>query len=46
MTEESRTELAKGYEPKDVEARWYRFWLERGYFHGDEHDRPARPSRS
>ncbi|MGB8930279.1 MAG: valine--tRNA ligase [Anaeromyxobacteraceae bacterium] len=38
MSEESRTELAKGYEHKDVEARWYRFWTERGCFHGDETD--------
>jgi valyl-tRNA synthetase len=38
-------ELAKGYEHKEVESRWYRFWLERGYFHGDEKDR-ARPAFS
>jgi valyl-tRNA synthetase len=38
MSEENRTELAKGYEHKDVEARWYRFWTERGCFHGDETD--------
>jgi valyl-tRNA synthetase len=43
MTEESRTELAKGYEHKDVEARWYRFWTERGFFHGDEKDRSRPP---
>ncbi|HEX9049338.1 MAG TPA: valine--tRNA ligase [Anaeromyxobacter sp.] len=41
-TDETRTELSKGYEHKDVEARWYRFWTERGYFHGDEQDH-ARP---
>jgi len=29
-------ELPKGYEPGDVEERWYRFWLERGYFHADD----------
>jgi len=36
-------ELAKGYEHRDVEARWYRLWKERGYFRGDEtdHERPA-----
>ncbi len=43
MTDENRTELAKGYEHRDVEARWYRFWLERGYFHGDEKDRRRPP---
>jgi valyl-tRNA synthetase len=32
MTEEP---LAKAYEPKDVEARWYRFWEERGFFKAD-----------
>ena len=28
--------LPKGYEPHDVENRWYRLWEERGYFHADE----------
>ena len=41
----SRTELAKGYEHQEVEARWYAFWKGRGYFHGDEHDR-SRPAFS
>ncbi|HTY20480.1 MAG TPA: valine--tRNA ligase, partial [Geobacteraceae bacterium] len=31
----SEKELAKGYEPKDVEARWYREWESRGYFHAE-----------
>jgi valyl-tRNA synthetase len=39
MTDENRSELAKGYEHREVEARWYPFWVERGYFHGDEQDR-------
>ena len=26
-------ELAKGYEPHDVEKRWYRQWEKEGYFH-------------
>jgi len=38
-------ELAKGYEHREVEARWYQRWKERGYFHGDEHDR-TRPAFS
>ncbi|HEY6001616.1 MAG TPA: valine--tRNA ligase [Anaeromyxobacter sp.] len=42
MNDETRSELAKGYEHKEVESRWYPFWQERGYFHGDEKDR-ARP---
>jgi valyl-tRNA synthetase len=25
-------EIAKAYNPKEVEAKWYRFWQERGYF--------------
>ena len=45
MSEENRNELAKGYEHKDVEARWYRFWTERGYFHADADD-ASRPSFS
>ena len=40
---EPRTELAKGYEHRAAEARWYRVWKERGYFHGDEHDRLRPP---
>jgi valyl-tRNA synthetase len=28
-------ELAKTYEPKDVEARWYQEWESKGYFHAD-----------
>jgi valyl-tRNA synthetase len=39
MNDENRNELAKAYEHAEVEPRWYRFWLERGYFHGDEKDR-------
>jgi valyl-tRNA synthetase len=27
--------LAKAYEPKDVERRWYAFWEERGFFRAD-----------
>ncbi len=29
------TELAKAYDPKGVEDRWYATWEERGYFVGD-----------
>ena len=42
MSDDSRAlpkagaELPKAYEPAEVEERWYRFWRERGYFHGDE----------
>jgi valyl-tRNA synthetase len=28
-------ELAKAYEPKAVEEKWYAFWKERGYFHAE-----------
>jgi valyl-tRNA synthetase len=42
MNDDNRAELAKAYEHHEVESRWYRFWQERGYFHGDEKDR-ARP---
>jgi valyl-tRNA synthetase len=36
-------ELAKAYDHHEVEGRWYRFWLERGYFHADERDRSRPP---
>ncbi|GAB4164269.1 MAG: valine--tRNA ligase [Geothermobacteraceae bacterium] len=29
--------LPKGYEPSDVELKWYRQWEEDGCFHADEH---------
>jgi valyl-tRNA synthetase len=29
------TELAKAYDPKGVEERWYSFWDEKGYFKGE-----------
>lgn len=29
--------LSKGYQPKEVEERWYKFWLEKNYFRGDEY---------
>ncbi len=44
-TQQPQAELAKGYEHREVEARWYQRWKERGYFHGDEHDR-SRPAFS
>ncbi|NVN92844.1 MAG: valine--tRNA ligase [Desulfuromonadales bacterium] len=28
-------ELAKGYEPHDVEKRWYAEWEQKGYFHAE-----------
>ncbi len=39
------TELSKAYDHHDVEPRWYRTWLDRGYFHADENDR-SRPAFS
>jgi valyl-tRNA synthetase len=31
----NRDELAKAYDPRDVERRWYTYWEERGYFRAD-----------
>jgi len=31
------SKLEKGYEPHQVEAKWYGFWEQNGYFHADEH---------
>jgi valyl-tRNA synthetase len=37
----SREPLAKAYEPKEVEARWYRFWDESGFFRANpDSDKP------
>ena len=35
-------ELPRGYEPADVESKWYQFWLDRDYFRADaDSDKPA-----
>jgi valyl-tRNA synthetase len=28
-------QLPKQYDPQDAQARWYAFWVDRGYFHAD-----------
>jgi valyl-tRNA synthetase len=43
VSTEGNNELSKGYEHRDVEARWYRVWKDRGYFHADAHDRSRPP---
>lgn len=32
-----KAELAKGYEPKEVESKWYEVWEKGGFFRADEH---------
>ena len=32
-----RKELAKVYDPKEVEGRIYAFWMDGGYFHAEPH---------
>jgi len=35
-------QLAKSFEPRDIEARWYPIWESRGYFSSrPDHERPA-----
>src|SRR4026208_1805242 len=35
-------ELAKSFEPRDIEVRWYPIWESRGYFSNSPgHERPA-----
>ena len=29
------TQLPKAYDPREVEPKWYRFWLEHDYFHAE-----------
>ena len=36
-------QLEKGYDPSKVEEKWYRFWMEQGYFHADENDTEREP---
>ena len=35
-------QLPKQYDPQDAQARWYPFWVDRGYFHADP-SREAKP---
>ncbi|MBL0714416.1 MAG: valine--tRNA ligase [Desulfosarcina sp.] len=37
----SSNALVKGYEPHDVEKKWYRYWEEKGLFGAAEEDRAA-----
>jgi valyl-tRNA synthetase len=32
-------ELAKTYDPKSVEDKWYKYWLEQGFFHSEPDER-------
>ncbi len=32
QTSDTRQEMPKAYEPGKVEQKWYRFWLDKGYF--------------
>ena len=32
-------EIAKNYDPKDVEQKWYQFWMDKGYFKSEPDDR-------
>ena len=32
MTDTPQTELPKAYEPSQVEDKWYKFWMDKGYF--------------
>ena len=36
MTEQidAKSEMSKAYEPGKVEQKWYKFWMEKGYFEG------------
>jgi len=36
------SELSKSYEPKEVEEKWYQYWLENKLFHADESN-PEKP---
>jgi valyl-tRNA synthetase len=36
-------ELPKGFEPREVERRWYAYWLEQGVFHASDDPQDPRP---
>ncbi|HNY63928.1 MAG TPA: valine--tRNA ligase [Deltaproteobacteria bacterium] len=35
--------LEREYDPKDIEQKWYKVWLDNGYFHADEKDATKPP---
>ncbi|HWL87913.1 MAG TPA: class I tRNA ligase family protein, partial [Polyangiaceae bacterium] len=44
MSEEQKTpDLTKGYEPAEVEARWYAFWEKHGVFEATDDSADTRP---
>jgi len=40
------TELAKQYEPKEAQSKWFSFWEERGYFDANSPSQQADPAHS
>src|SRR5580700_3253759 len=42
-TSQEKSTLAKTYDPKDVEPRWYAFWLENNVFAASDDPKDARP---
>ena len=34
-------EISKVYNPSDAESKWYKHWLEKGYFHSEPDDRES-----
>ena len=39
LQQEQTYMIDKTYNPTEVEKRWYPFWIEKGYFHADEHSK-------
>jgi len=31
-----KVSLSKAYEPREVEGRWYQYWVDSGYFHAED----------
>jgi valyl-tRNA synthetase len=44
QTPEASSELTKGYDPTDVEARWYEFWDKHGVFEASDDPKDTRPA--
>ena len=45
MSDTQTKELAKSYEPASIEAKWYPYWEEHGYFAaGKDIGKPSSPS--
>ncbi len=40
MSETKFSEIPKAYDPSKTEDKWYKYWLDNGFFHSEPNDKP------